>query len=57
MIRSIFLYLDRTYVIQTSGIKSLWDMGLQLFRVHIAVHPDIERKTVNAILSLIEKDR
>lgn len=57
MIRSIFLYLDRTYVIQTSGIKSLWDMGLQLFRNYIAVHPDIERKTVSAILTLIEKDR
>eukprot|EP00026_Physarum_polycephalum_P002994 Phypoly_transcript_03003.p1 GENE.Phypoly_transcript_03003~~Phypoly_transcript_03003.p1 ORF type:complete len:794 (-),score=172.71 Phypoly_transcript_03003:221-2440(-) len=57
MIRSIFLYLDRTYVIQTSGTRSLWDMGLQLFRTHIAVHPDIERKTVHGILTLIEKDR
>ena len=29
-IRSIFLYLDRTFVIQSAAVRSLWDMGLQV---------------------------
>ena len=33
MIRSIFLYLDRTYVLQTPGLPAIWDMGLALFRL------------------------
>ena len=33
-LRSIFLYLDRTYVMQAATKKSLWDMGLQIFRTH-----------------------
>eukprot|EP00958_Prasinococcus_capsulatus_P024111 scaffold3731_cov381-Prasinococcus_capsulatus_cf.AAC.3 len=56
-IRSIFLYLDRTYVKQTSGIRSLWDMGLQLFRQHLTKHEEVERKTVHGILTLIERER
>ncbi|RYQ95921.1 hypothetical protein Ahy_B08g091307 [Arachis hypogaea] len=31
MIRGIALYLDRTYVKQTTNVRSLWDMCLQLF--------------------------
>mmetsp|Transcript_1741 Transcript_1741/g.2670 ORF Transcript_1741/g.2670 Transcript_1741/m.2670 type:complete len:801 (+) Transcript_1741:58-2460(+) len=56
-IRSIFLYLDRTYVIQTANIKSLWDMGLQLFRRHLGDCPEVERKTVSGLLAMIEKER
>lgn len=40
-VRSIFLYLDRTYVISTTGIKSLFEMGLHLFRLHLATHPEV----------------
>ncbi len=29
-LRSIYLYLDRTYVIQSS-VRSLWEMGLGLY--------------------------
>ncbi|KAJ7544778.1 hypothetical protein O6H91_09G092800 [Diphasiastrum complanatum] len=57
MIRSIALYLDRTYVIQNSNIKSLWDMGLQLFRKHLSLCPEVEHKTVTGLLRLIEKER
>lgn len=35
-IRSIFLYLDRTFVLSLSGVKSLFDMGLQLLAKHLA---------------------
>ena len=57
MIRSIALYLDRTYVIQASNARSLWDMGLQLFRKHLALCSEVEQKTVNGLLKVIEKER
>ncbi|KAK9823559.1 hypothetical protein WJX72_003747 [[Myrmecia] bisecta] len=56
-IRSIFLYLDRTYVISTTGVRSLFEMGLQLFRTHLASHPQVERKTVQGLLQLIKAER
>ena len=40
-IRQIFLYLDRSYVIAASGVRSLFEMGLQLFRTHLAAHPEV----------------
>ncbi|CAK9238319.1 unnamed protein product [Sphagnum troendelagicum] len=57
LIRSIALYLDRTYVIQNSGVRSLWDMGLQLFRRHLSACPEVELKTVSGLLRLIEQER
>lgn len=57
MIRSIALYLDRTYVKQTPSVCSLWEMGLQLFRKHLSLSPEVERKTLTGLLSLIEKER
>ncbi|CAK9867204.1 unnamed protein product [Sphagnum jensenii] len=57
VIRSIALYLDRTYVIQNSGVRSLWDMGLQLFRRHLSACSEVESKTVSGLLRLIEKER
>eukprot|EP00124_Ichthyophonus_hoferi_P003179 Ihof_evm7s261 gene=Ihof_evmTU7s261 len=57
MIRSVFLYLDRTYVLQSSNLMSLWDLGLQLFLQHIVSNKDIEQKTVNGLLELIESER
>jgi cullin-4 len=29
-IRNIFLKLDRSYVLQTPGLLSIWDMGLKV---------------------------
>lgn len=40
-IRSIFLYLDRTYVITSSSARSLFDMGLDLFRTHLQSYPEV----------------
>ncbi|KAK1308674.1 Cullin-4 [Acorus calamus] len=56
MIRGIALYLDRTYVKQTQNVCSLWDMGLQLFRKHLSLSPEVEHKTVTGLLRLIEKE-
>lgn len=57
MIRSIFLYLDRTYVLQNSSILSIWDLGLHLFRIHIVDNKMVESRTIEGLLSLIEKER
>ncbi|KAJ3037082.1 Cullin-4 [Rhizophlyctis rosea] len=57
MIRSIFLYLDRTYVLQTAGLRSLWDMGLDLFRTNIMDDAGVRQATVAGILEEVEKER
>ncbi|KAF2305431.1 hypothetical protein GH714_005236 [Hevea brasiliensis] len=57
MIRGIALYLDRTYVKQTPNVRSLWDMGLHLFRKHLALSPEVEHKTVTGLLRMIERER
>ncbi|KAM6952899.1 cullin-4B [Lycodopsis pacificus] len=57
MIRSIFLFLDRTYVLQNSMLPSIWDMGLELFRFYIISDPKVQSKTIDGILLLIERER
>ncbi|KAL3616891.1 Cullin-4 [Castilleja foliolosa] len=57
MIRGIALYLDRTYVKQTPNVRSLWDMGLQLFRKHLSRASEVEHKTVFGLLKMIESER
>ncbi|XP_004858561.1 cullin-4A isoform X1 [Heterocephalus glaber] len=57
MVRSIFLFLDRTYVLQNSMLPSIWDMGLELFRNHIISDKMVQSKTIDGILLLIERER
>ncbi|XP_009890453.1 PREDICTED: cullin-4A [Charadrius vociferus] len=57
MIRSIFLFLDRTYVLQNSMLPSIWDMGLELFRNHVISDKQVQNKTIDGILLLIERER
>ncbi|XP_006639256.1 cullin-4A isoform X1 [Lepisosteus oculatus] len=57
MIRSIFLFLDRTYVLQNSILPSIWDMGLELFRTHIVSDRLVQSRTADGILELVERER
>uniref|UniRef100_A0A8C1ZEG5 Cullin-4A n=1 Tax=Cyprinus carpio TaxID=7962 RepID=A0A8C1ZEG5_CYPCA len=57
MIRSIFLFLDRTYVLQNSLLPSIWDTGLELFRTHIISDGAVQSRTVEGILEQIERER
>jgi len=57
MCRSIFLFLDRTYVLQHPGVLSIWDLGLDTFRKHVLTHPLVQVRTVDGILMLIEQER
>jgi cullin-4 len=52
------LYLDRTHVMKnTSGDRSLWDMGLNLFRKTVIQTQEIEQKTITGLLHLIKLER
>jgi hypothetical protein len=51
-IRSTFLYLDRTYVISSSGTRSLFEMGLQLYGQHLAEHPEVTRQPSYPVIHL-----
>nr|CAG4647689.1 EOG090X01NX [Moina brachiata] len=57
LIRSIFLMLDRKYVLQNPGVLSLWDMALDTFKTHIISHPLVQNRTVDGILLLVDKER
>ena len=71
-LRSVFLYLDRSYVLHLPNVHSLWEMGLQIVRKHFLqqqqqLDPNtsatptnqsaVESKTRQALLTLIEKER
>lgn len=57
LIRQVFLYLDRTYVLTSSSSRSIFDMGLEFYRAHLSKHPEIELKTVEGLLALIDAER
>lgn len=57
VIRTIFLYLDRTYVIQSPHIASIWDLGLNLLRDNIVQRHHLQAKLIDALLELIEHER
>jgi cullin-4 len=56
-IRSIFLYLDRSYVMQTPSLLSIWELGLSQFRQHLQSHGSIQFKTVQGLLAMIMRER
>lgn len=56
-IRSIFLYLDRTYIIKHSNVKSIWEMGLDLFCRNIILNSKVQSRISDGLLLLIEKER
>ena len=57
MIRDIFLYLDRTFIFQQSNIKSIWDMGLNLFSTVTLEKKEVITKLIDGLINLIENDR
>lgn len=57
MIRCIFLYLDRTYVLQHAQISSIWDMGVEIFREQVIFNNSVKLKITESILDIISKER
>ena len=56
-IRSIFLYLDRSYVIHTPGLRSIWDSGLDIFREHLRRCDAVEDKITSTLLATVARER
>jgi cullin-4 len=62
LIRQIFLYLDRAYVLTAAAAaageaRSLFEMGLRLFARHLAARPAVGARAVDALLGLVDADR
>lgn len=55
-IRSIFLHLDRTYVLQTPH-HSIWDLGLKFFREYVIENEQVKPRLLQCLLLQIELDR
>jgi len=51
------LYLDRTFVLQNSQLKSIFDMGLQLFRKQIESSPATERTLSSGLVEMVTQER
>ncbi|KAJ1645975.1 hypothetical protein LPJ64_002488 [Coemansia asiatica] len=56
IIKCVFLYLDRTYVLQTTGIASLWAMGLSAVRKYL-VDTDMKTRLIWLVIGEITKER
>ena len=57
MTRSIFLFLDRTFVLQHPSVLSIWDLGLDTFRRCVLTNQLVQMRTVEGVLMLIEQER
>lgn len=57
MIKSIFLFLDRKYVLPESSVVSIWDLGIAKFRHYFSCNKIIHQRTVEELLDLIEQER
>lgn len=57
VIRDFASFMDQSYVKLTPNVRSLWDMGLHLFRKHLSLSPDVLDKTVIGLLQMIEIER
>ena len=57
-VRSIFLYLDRTHVLQSAGsLKSIWSLAMHLLRLCLEKKPQVGHKLVEGLVSLIKGER
>ncbi|KNC49408.1 Cullin 4 [Thecamonas trahens ATCC 50062] len=58
LVRQVFLVLDRSYVIATPRLTSLWASGLALIRKHVlAAHPALLSGVVGALVDGITAER
>eukprot|EP00035_Acanthoeca_spectabilis_P033208 m.22368 g.22368 ORF g.22368 m.22368 type:complete len:737 (-) comp5805_c0_seq2:342-2552(-) len=57
LIRSIFLYMDRSYALPTPNVAPLWDMGLVLLREEVIGRREILSPLQTALLGAVQSDR
>jgi cullin-4 len=57
IIRNIFLYLDRSYALNTPRVLSIWDLGLRILQENFKKLPDIQMKVIDGLLTCVEMER
>lgn len=57
MIKGIYLFLDRKYVLSDTSVISIWDLGIEKFKNYFSGNTIVQERTVNEILNLIEQER
>ncbi|RKO99909.1 hypothetical protein CXG81DRAFT_27362 [Caulochytrium protostelioides] len=53
----VFAYLDRTYVLQTPGLQSLWDTGMALFRDAVLASKPLSDRLTRCFLAVVTARR
>ncbi len=56
-IHSIFYYLDRAYLLNSTHLPSLQEMGTSQFREHIFGHPSLQPTIVRGACELVDQER
>ncbi|KHJ88457.1 cullin family protein [Oesophagostomum dentatum] len=57
LIRNVFLYLDRTFILENIDESPIWDSSLVIFREEIVLHGCVLKKLVDGILECIAGER
>lgn len=57
MVRSVFLHLDRTFVLHRPSLLSIWDLGLDIFRSSVVEGADLAERIASTILLFIDRER
>ncbi|KAK6746388.1 hypothetical protein RB195_012475 [Necator americanus] len=57
LIRNVFLYLDRTFILENIDESPIWESSLVIFREEIVVHGCVLKKLVDGILECIAAER
>ncbi|GAA5969499.1 hypothetical protein JCM11641_008134 [Rhodosporidiobolus odoratus] len=57
LVRSVLLGLDRGWALQSPGVESLWDLGLDVYRHSVLADSDISARITSTLLRLIERER
>lgn len=56
MVRDILMYMDRTYVPMQKR-RSVYELGLHLFRITVWEHPNVKTRVSDLLLSAIARER
>lgn len=57
MIKGIFLYLDRKFILPDKSMIAIWDLGIERFRHYFSTNFAIHKRTTDDIIALIESER
>ncbi|KAK6031779.1 cullin family protein [Ostertagia ostertagi] len=57
LIRNVFLYLDRTFILENIDESPIWESSLVIFREEIILHGTVLKKLVGGILDRVAEER